>query len=124
MQEILSKIQKLLDQALYQKGITSHHLRKTKLNLDKEKVDAYIVYKIPSSYPSNFGDGKDLLHRYRVDINLYYSEQVTLSQYNQYIELIKEVFIQNRFIFTNGPSELSDLDNPYKGVNIEFLYIG
>lgn len=124
MQELLSKIQKLLDQALYQEGITSHHLRKTKLNLDKEKVDAYVVYKIPSSYPSTFGDGKELLHRYRVDINLYYSEQVTLNQCNKYIVLIKKTFIQNGFIFTNGPSELFDLDNPYRGFNLEFLYIG
>lgn len=123
MTELLSKIQKILDDSLYP-NITSHYQRKEKIDFDSSKTDAYIVYKIPSSYPSNFGDGKEILHRYRIDINLYYSESVSMKKCTEFISIIKNAFMQERFIFSNGPSDLYDLDNPYRGINLEFLYVG
>ncbi len=123
MTELLSRIQKILDDSLYP-NITSHYQRKEKIDFDPSKTDAYIVYKIPSSYPSNFGDGKEILHRYRIDINLYYSESVSMKKCTEFISIIKNAFMQERFILSNGPSDLYDLDNPYRGINLEFLYVG
>lgn len=123
MTELLSRIQKILDDSLYP-NITSHYQRKEKIDFDPSKKDAYIVYKIPSSYPSNFGDGKEILHRYRIDINLYYSESVSMKKCTEFISIIKNAFMQERFILSNGPSDLYDLDNPYRGINLEFLYVG
>ena len=122
MDELLSQIQKILDASLYP-NVTSHHHRKEKIDFDPSKTDAYIVYKIPSSYPSNFGDGKELLHRYRIDINLYYSENVSTDKCAEFISIIKNAFVKDGFILSNGPQELYDLDNPYRGVNLEFINV-
>lgn len=124
MFELLSKVQALLDDVMLKHGITSHHNRKTSVDMvatSDKLIQAYIVYKIPSSYIKTYGDGKTLLQHYTLDINLYYdSKTVKTIDCDKYLNEIKEKMISVGFKIKRGESELYDLDNPYQGVNLEF----
>ena len=38
--------------------------------------------------------------------------------------IIKEFLSDKRFRLVNGQSDIYDFDNPYRGINVEFLFIG
>ena len=130
---ILDIVQTKLDTVLLPDGVLSHHLRRVKV----EKIagtktpvnnDEYVVYRLVSSRDSAYGDGNAQLVRQYVDINYYYSYEKTDARYKdaeRRIKAIKKAFLSDpRFRLSNGESDIYDTDNPYRGINVEFLFIG
>lgn len=124
-----------LDKVLLSHGITSHHLRRVEVDyIEREgrriKVnrDEYVVFRIISNPPGRYGDGKPLTERAYVDVNYYYSYEKNDSRYKEVkarIDAIKREFLSDGKIrLANGERDIYDLDNPYRGINVEFLFIG
>ncbi len=121
-------IQTTLDAALIKDGILSFHQRKKKINAvatnQKQDENYYIVYRIFQS-TKKYGDGKPILNKKGIDINLYYNdEKVTPEQLDEVIKKIKKAFLTNNFRLINDWTDLYDSDTPYSGVNLEFRYVG
>ena len=130
---ILGIVQQKLDTLLLPDGVLSHHLRRVKvdkINGNKTPVnnDEYVVYRLVSTSNSAYGDGRARLVRQYVDINYYYSYEKTDARYNdaeRRIKAIKTAFLSDpRFRLANGESDIYDSDNPYRGINVEFLFVG
>ncbi len=129
-----STIQNKLDNVLLPYGITSHHLRRVdvdKINVGGRAVavnkDEYVVFRIVSSR-NKHGDGKPKISRRFVDVNYYYSYDKTDARFEDVekrIKAIKAAFLSdNAFTLANDESDLYDLDNPYRGINVEFMFAG
>lgn len=125
--------QATLDKVLLPDGILSHHLRRVEVDkIDGLKVkvnkDEYVVFRIVSSKGRAYGDGNAQLVRYYIDINYYYAYEKTDSRFvsaNKRIKAIMSAFLADpRFHIANGQSDIYDLDNPYRGINIELLFVG
>ena len=90
--------------------------------------DEYVVFRIVSSRGDGYGDGNAQLVRYYLDVNYYYAYEKTDSRFigaNERIEATMSAFLADpRFHIANGQSDIYDLDNPYRGINIEFLFVG
>ncbi len=130
---VLTKTQKTLDKVLLPYGITSHHLRRvevdTIIDSNKRKIkvnnNEYVVYRLVSS-KSGYGDGKPIAARCYVNINYYYVYEKTDAKFAEVDErinsVIKEFLQDGRVRVANGKSDIYDIDNPYRGINIELLF--
>lgn len=125
--------QSKLDGVLLSDGILSHHLRRVKADvIDNSNVsvneDEYVVYRVISSRGRSYGDGRAKLVQHYVDVNYYYSYEKTDSRFvgaDARIKAIINAFLTDkRFRLANGQSDIYDLDNPYRGINVEFLFVG
>lgn len=126
-------VQSVLDRVLLPDGITSHHLRRVEVDQigDGEipvNQEEYVVFRRVSNKGGAYGDGKAHVERTYIDVNYYYSYDKTDDRVDAVEERIKKViqaFLSDkRFRLVNGPHDIYDLDNPYRGINVEFLFIG
>ena len=124
--------QKILDNTLLQYGVLSHHIRRVKTDaikgLDVEINDnEYVVFRIVSSNDGLYGDGKAHACRRYIDVNYYYNYDKDDAQYNVVVERVKDVIkafvVDKHFRLKNAESDIADIDNPYRGINVEFLYL-
>ena len=129
----ISTIQQKLDKVLLPYGITSHHLRRVEVDyieMDEEKIkvnkDEYVVFRLISSPPGVFGDGRSITQRANLDVNYYYSYEKTDSRFADVLArikaIIKELTSDIMIRLTNGERDIYDLDNPYRGINVEFSF--
>lgn len=125
--------QQKLDKVLLHDGILSHHLRRVKTDTIAKSTtpvnnDEYVVYRVVSSRPCAYGDGRAKLVQRYVDVNYYYSYDKTDNRFigaDERIKAIVTAFLSDtRFRLANGQSDIYDLDNPYRGINVEFLFVG
>ena len=130
---IISKVQNLLDKVLLPHGVLSHHLRRVEVdNIEGSDIpvnkNEYVVYRIVSNKGRSYGDGMAQLKQVYVDVNYYYLYDKNDNNFKAVEERLKEIkkyFSSSQdFKIANGLSDINDFDNPYRGVNIEFLYIG
>lgn len=126
-------MQEKLDSVLLPFGILSHHLRRVKAeNIDRMSVpvsdDEYVVYRLVSSNGKCYGDGNAHCMRYYIDVNYYYSYEKTDARFadaeRRIHAIIREILRDRRFRLANGQSDIYDFDNPYRGINVEFLFLG
>lgn len=126
-------MQKKLDELLLPDGVLSHHIRRVKVDTIKGSAvpvnnDEYVVYRLVSTRDGAYGDGNAQLTWQYVDVNYYYSYDKTDERYKdaeRRIKAIKKVFKTDpRFRLSNGEHDLPETDNGYRGVGVEFLYIG
>ena len=126
-------IQKILDDTLLPFGVITNHLRRVKTdniaNLQvKVNADEYVVYKIVSNRPKTYGDGNAKTRRVYIDVNYYYLYEKHDPRYSgvdERLKAIKRAVLQDpHFALANDESDIPDSNNPYRGVNIEFVYIG
>lgn len=133
--DAIAVTQAKLDRVLLPYGITSHHLRRVEVDYivsDGQRIqvnrDEYVVFRLVSSPPGKFGDGKPLTDRAYVDVNYYYLYEKTDARYKDVkarIKAIKKEFLSDGLIrLANGERDLYDLDNPYRGINVEFMFMG
>lgn len=124
--------QKILDKVLLPHSILSHHLRRVEVakisgSTVKVNSDEYVVYRVVSSRHGAYGDGNAHITRYYIDVNYYYNYEKTDARFVEagarIKAIIKEFLSDKRFHLANGQSDLYDLDNPYRGINVEFMYI-
>lgn len=132
--KIRAIIQKTLDKILLPEGIVTSHLRR--LEIDEVKVgnkkiavnkNEYVVFRIVSSQNKTFGDGNAQLYQYFIDVNYYYSyvksDKDTKKAESRIEQIINAILALPNFKLANGQNDLYDLDNPYRGINVEFKYI-
>lgn len=126
-------MQKILDNTLLPFGVLSNHLRRVEAdNIANSQVkvngDEYVVYKIVSNRPKTYGDGNPKTRRVYIDVNYYYLYEKTDPRYSgidERLKAIKRAVLQDpHFALANDESDIPDSNNPYRGVNIEFVYIG
>lgn len=126
-------VQSKLDNVLLPQGILSHHIRRVKTDIISGgdisvNNNEYVVFRVVSSKRRTFGDGRAKLVQHYIDVNYYYSYDKTESRYDdvetRVKNIINEFLSDKRFRLANDQSDIYDLDNPYRGINIEFLYIG
>lgn len=126
-------MQQILDETLLPFGVLSNHLRRVEAdNIANSQVkvngDEYVVYKIVSNRPKTYGDGKAKTRRVYIDVNYYYLYEKTDPRYSgidERLKAIKCAVLQDpHFAIANDESDIPDSNNPYRGVNIEFVYIG
>ena len=125
---ILNKIQTILDSVLLQYGILSSHQRRIHVNeIENSNTqvnqDEYVVYRIVSTKSRFFGDGKKQALQTNIDINYFYrfdKNSNTVDNASDRIHLISKTFDNlNECRIINGLNELYDLDNDFRGFNIE-----
>lgn len=125
---VISKVQKLLDSVLLQYGILSAHQRRILVNgIENFNVqanqDEYVVYRIVSTKARFFGDGKKRALQTNIDINYFYrfdKNSNTVDKALDRIHLIIKTFESlNEWRIINGLNELYDLDNDFRGFNLE-----
>lgn len=130
---VTAVIQQILDTTLLPFGVLSNHLRRVKTeSIENMQVkvnnDEYVVYKIVSNRPKTYGDGKAKTRRVYIDVNYYYLYEKTDPRYSgidERLKAIKRAVLQDpHFAIANDESDIPDSNNPYRGVNIEFVYIG
>lgn len=125
--------QSILDRVLLPDGITSHHLRR--VEVDKIGVgsipvnhDEYVVFSRVTGKGSAHGDGKAQLMRTYLDVNYYYAYEKDGERFDEVERRIKKVIgaflADRRFLLVNGERDLPETDNPYRGINVEFLFVG
>lgn len=126
-------VQEILDKTLLQHGILSHHLRHIKTDaiqgLDvKINNDEYVVFRFVSNGNGVYGDGRKTIRRKYIDVNYYYKYEKDDARYSEVENRVKEIkkafLADNRFLLKNDTSDISDIDNPYRGINVEFLFVG
>lgn len=126
-------IQKILDDTLLPFGVITNHLRRVETdNIANSQVnvnaDEYVVYKIVSNRPKTYGDGNAKTRRVYIDVNYYYLYEKHDPRYSgvdERLKAIKRAVLQDpHFALANDESDMPDSNNPYRGVNIEFVYIG
>lgn len=133
--DVIAITQAKLDKVLLSHGITSHHLRRVEVDYIemggrriKVNKDEYVVFRLISKPPRRYGDGKPLTDRGYVDVNYYYSYEKTDSRYKDVRErikaIIKEFLSDSKIRLANGESDIYDINNPYRGINVEFMFIG
>lgn len=131
--DIRALIQQTLDSVLLKDGILSHHIRRSDAatianSSVKVSKDEYVVYRLVSTKGGGYGDGEAQLVRQYIDINYYYAFDKTDARFKEAqrrIDAIVAAFKSDkRFRLVNGQSDLYDLDNPYRGINVEFLFVG
>lgn len=125
-------VQSKLDKVLLPYGILSHHIRRVEVgkvsnSTVKVNQDEYVVYRIVSSKGGAHGDGCAQIVRYYVDVNYYYAYEKTDARFVDAEKRIKQIIAEfksdKHFCIANGESDIYDIDNPYRGINVEFLYV-
>lgn len=131
--DIRTLTQQKLDSVLLPEGILSHHIRRVEISTIKNSTkpvnkDEYVVFRIVSNKNRGYGDGKPKLLQFYIDINYYYSFDKNSKRFKDAEKRIKAIIkaflADGKFKLANGQSDLYDLDNPYRGINIEFLFVG
>lgn len=126
-------IQQLLDNALLPFGVISNHLRRVEVDCIENLPVAvnngeYVVYKIVSNRAKTYGDGKPTTRRAYIDVNYYYSYEKTDTHYKNAdarIKAIKAAMLADpHFRIANDETDIPDTDSRYRGINVEFVYIG
>lgn len=124
--EALKEIQQILDGCLLSRGILSHHMRRRPVNEiaggGKACDDKYVVYRIVTQRGRVYGDGKRLLSRVSFDVNFYYKDTSKNSDAVAAAAIVKEIeaaFVAANWFIVNGQTDLYDIDNAQKGINIE-----
>lgn len=109
-------MQQILDETLLPFGVLSNHLRRVEAD------------NIANSQVEVNGDGKAKTRRVYIDVNYYYLYEKTDPRYSgidERLKAIKRAVLQDpHFAIANDESDIPDSNNPYRGVNIEFVYIG
>lgn len=120
--KLYSKIQEALDNALYEKyNVKSFHLRKVET---EDKTDSYVIYSLVSTV-NYFGDGEPILNKYSIDVNLYYERnQVSDDKVSTILSTIKQALKEAGFIVRTGEHDIYDSMGDFKGINLEFIYVG
>jgi len=130
-------VQTILDGVLLTDGVLSHHIRRIETDTiavapsaDSITVnnDEYVIYRVVSSRGRTYGDGKAYRTEYFVDVNYYYGYNKTDTRVKDAatrIKAIKAAFLADeRFLIANDESDLPDVDTNYRGINVEFRFIG
>lgn len=126
-------VQEILDRELLPFGVVSHDTRHVKIdNIDDSDVpvnhDEYVVYRVLSNRPRGYGDGAQTLSRVYVDVNYYYTYEKTdarVKAVKSRLQAVKrEILRDAHFRIANDITDTPDIDNPYRGLNVEFAYIG
>ena len=128
-------LQSTLDGVLLPYGITSHRGRRVevdRIEIDGKEIpvnrDEYVVYRLVSSPTGTYGDGRAMTERKFADVNYYYryeKDDSRVKEVMERIKTIKKALLSNPLIrLANGESDLPDIDSPYRGINMEFLFIG
>lgn len=129
--DVRTVIQKILDDTLLPYGVLSNHLRRVDADyIENSDVavnkDEYVVFRVVSNRPHTFGDGACTLSRVYIDVNYYYSYEKTDPRYTDAqarLQAVKNAVLSNkRFRLANDASDIADIDNPYRGLNVEFAY--
>ena len=129
--DVRTVIQKILDDTLLPYGVLSNHLRRVDADyIENSDVavnkDEYVVFRVVSNRPHTFGDGACTLSRVYIDDNYYYSYEKTDPRYTDAqarLQAVKNAVLSNkRFRLANDASDIADIDNPYRGLNVEFVY--
>ena len=85
------------------------------------------MYRVVSNKGGAHGDGRAQIVRYYVDVNYYYAYEKTDARFvdaeNRIKRIIAEFKSDKHFCIANGESDIYDIDNPYRGINVEFLYV-
>lgn len=124
----INKIQTILDSVLLKNGILSSHQRRIQVNeIENYNIqvnqDEYVVYRIVSTKARFFGDGKKRALQTNIDINYFYrfdKNSNTVDKALDRIHLISKTFESlNEWRIINGLNELYDLDNDFRGFNLE-----
>ena len=130
---VTTVIQQMLDNVLLPFGVLSNHLRRVKTDsIENMQVkvnnNEYVVYRVVSNTPKTYGDGNALTRRVYIDVNYYYKYEKTDPRYSAVddrLKAIKRAIIADpHFRIANDETDIPDTDNPYRGVNIEFVYVG
>lgn len=134
--KIRNLVQNKLDNLLLKDGIMSHHIRRVEVDVitDSEgkqidiNNDEYVVYRVVSSKKRFYADGKAIGSQFFIDINYYYHYDKNNSQVDvaekRIKSIIDELLTDTHFKVSNNQNDLPDLDNYYRGINVEFFYIG
>lgn len=134
--KIRNLVQNKLDNLLLKDGIMSHHIRRVEVDVitDSEgkqidtNNDEYVVYRVLPSKKRIYADGKPIATQYFIDVSYYYHYNKNNSQVDvaekRIKSIIDEFLTDPHFKLANDQNDLPDLDNPYRGVNIELSYIG
>lgn len=129
---VKTDVQTKLDNCLLQYGILSHHIRRIKTDKIEGKsvrvnIDEYVVYRL-SCNPKSYGDGNTLLTKRYIDVTYYYSHEKndprTVAAEKRVQDIINAFVADKRYRVVNGQSDLPDVDNEYRGINVEFSFIG
>ncbi|MBS1362732.1 MAG: hypothetical protein HPY96_00650 [Bacilli bacterium] len=129
---VISKVQTVLDSILLPYGILSSHQRRITVNeIENSSVtvnqDEYVVYRIVSTKSRFFGDGKKQALQTNIDINYFYRFDKNTSTVNEALDrinLIRKTFENiDDWRIINGLNEIYDLDNDFRGFNIEVALI-
>lgn len=125
--------QSILDRVLLPDGITSHHLRRVEVDQIGDgstpvNPDEYVVFSRVTGKGSAHGDGKAQLMRTYLDVNYYYAYEKDGERFDEVERRIKKVigaFLADpRFLLVNGERDLPETDNPFRGINVELLFVG
>lgn len=126
-------IQQILDDVLLPYGVLSHHLRRVETDYIVNSgvsvnPDEYVVYRVVTNRPRIYGDGAQALSRVCIDVNYYYAYGKTDPQFtgaeSRLQAVINAVLCDKHFRLINDITDISDIDNPYRGLNVEFAYFG
>lgn len=126
-------LQKKLDDLLLPYGILSSHLRRVSSEeIENSDIDVnlneYVVYRIVSSKQRFYGDGKSIVKQTNFDINYYFKFDKNSNGIDialDRIHLIENAFKCNEdWRLINGLNDLYDLENDYRGFNIEVAFLG
>lgn len=130
---IRQEIQAILDNILLPQGILSSHIRRVVATEIKGKdiqinQDEYVIYRIVSTTKRFFGDGKNFSYRTNFDINYYYKYDKNTSAIDEALKrmsLIEKAFdTSHNWNVVRSINDIYDIDNDYRGFNIEVSYIG
>lgn len=124
--------QQILDSVLLSDGVLSHHIRRIETDTisggGTVNNDEYVIYRVVSARGRTFGDGKAYQAERFVDVNYYYSYDKTdirVKDAETRIKDIKAAFLADgRFYVVNDETDLPDVDNPFRGINVEFRFVG
>lgn len=131
--DVRTIIQQTLDRTLLPYGVLSNHLRRVETDyIENSDVqvnkDEYVVFRVVSNRPKAYGDGAQTLSRVYIDVNYYYLYEKTDPRYSDVesrLQAVKrEILRDKHFRIVNDAADTPDVDNPYRGFNVEFVYIG
>lgn len=131
--DVRTIIQEKLDNTLLPYGVLSNHLRRVETDyIENSDVSVnnneYVVFRIVSDRPHTYGDGVCTLNRAYIDVNYYYLYEKTDPRYNDVqdrLQAVKRAILHDkRFRIANDASDIADIDNPYRGLNVEFVFFG
>lgn len=130
---VINTVQETLDRVLLPYGVVSNHLRRVEVDeIENSDVtvnkDEYVVFRVISNRPRKYGDGVQTHSRVYIDVNYYYLYEKTdarVTDAESRAQAAKrEILRDKHFRVANDVTPLPDVDNPYRGFNVEFAYIG